>query len=494
MDDVSACYIAGSWQPTRGQDELTVTNPFTEEKVGTVRVGGAGDVNAAVDAGHEAWRSGVWSEVTLEERCAVIERMRAGLAARRADLIERAVTTLGQAISRARVVSNVDAPIFQAMDSIRAFTREIHRENRWGEALIVRKPIGVVAAICPWNAPTRTEIQKTIPALLSGCSVVLKPDPQTPYASGILAEVAAEAGLPAGVLNIVQGGAATGCALVRHPLISLVSFTGSSATGSSIGGVCGQELKPMVLELGGKSAMIILDDADLDTAIQTAEAANFGNAGQACIGLTRILVPRRLYAEVVDRLVERARAQVLGDPFEETTTMGPVVSRTQRDRIMQRLLQARAGGAKIATGGGRPTNLPRGWFVEPTVVVDADPSSPIAQEEIFGPVATVIPFDDEAHAVAIANNSSYGLHGAVFGKDVDRALSIARRLETGTVAINCYGLMGGAPFGGVKKSGYGREYGPEGFEAYHTMVAYALRLGDGSTPAPKTVADASGYR
>lgn len=480
--DFNAVYVDGEWRPSRGTQVLPVISPYTEERLTTVRAASADDVDDAARAAWSSLQSGVWSRRSLDERCEVVERIKRGLAARRDELVDRSVATLGHPITRARQVSNVDVLIEQAMHSVRAVQFEYRRSNQWGDALIRRQPVGVVAGICPWNAPTRTEVQKTVPALLSGCSVVLKSDPQTPYAARILTEVAAEAGLPPGVLNVVFGGPSTGEALVRHPLVRLVSFTGSSATGSAIGAICGASFKRMVLELGGKSALIILDDADIDAAMTAAAAGNFGNAGQACIGLTRVLAPRRLYGEIVQRLSDRARSFVLGDPRQATTTMGPVVSARQRDRVLGLIEEARADGASIVTGGKRPKDQPRGWFVEPTVIADADPSSTIAQEEIFGPVATVIPYDDEDQAIAVANHSKYGLHGAVFSKDPDHALRIALRIDSGSMGINCFGLTGTAPFGGVKASGIGREYGPEGFDTFLEYTSYSLDLSGGGPP------------
>lgn len=488
MNDFNAIHVDGEWRAARGTAELAVISPYTEQLLGHVREASEADVDSAVRSAHAALSG--WSQTPLAERCTVIERIKTGMAARRDELIEKAVTTLGQPISRARQVSRVDSPIERAIGSIGEMDLEFRRDDSSGSALIQRRPVGVVASICPWNAPTLTEVSKTIPAMLAGCPVVLKPDPQTPFAARVLAEVADEAGLPPGVLNVVFGGGRTGEALVRHPLVRMVTFTGSAATGSAIGSICGRDFKRMVLELGGKSALVVLDDADLDAAIAAADAGNYRNAGQACIGLTRIVAPRRLYAEVVDRLVERARAYVLGDPMLDTTSMGPLVRERQRDRVLGLIEAARAEGARVATGGGRPKDQPRGWFVEPTVIADVDSAATIAQEELFGPVATVIPYDSEAQAIAIANDSRYGLHGAVFSGDPDRALAVARQIESGTLGINCFGLTETAPFGGVKCSGIGREHGPEGISAFLEYTSYALSIGAGAVtsyarPAPR---------
>lgn len=483
MGDFDSIYIEGAWRAARGSESIPIINPFTEARIDVVRAASAEDIDDMVQSSYRAMRTGPWSRYSLDERIAVVERIKTGLMARRDDLIEKAVLTLGQPLSRARQVSRPEAPIDNAIRTIRGLALEFRREDPTGVALISRRPVGVVAVICPYNAPTLMELLKTIPALLAGCAVVLKPDPQTPYAARILAEVADEAGLPPGVLNVAFGGGPTGDALVRHPLVRLVTFTGSSATGSIIASACSTDFKRTVLELGGKSALIMLEDADFDAAIAAADVGNFRNAGQACIGLSRILVPRARYTEVVDRLAARAQAYVLGNPFDEATTMGPVVSKRQQERIFGLIDTARNEGGRIVTGGKRPEHLPTGWFVEPTVVADVGPSATIAQMEVFGPVATVIPFDGEAHAVAIANDSQYGLSGSVFSSDPDRALAIARQIDTGTVGINCYGHTEAIPFGGVKRSGIGREHGPEGFDAFLEYASYTLELGAGAVTA-----------
>jgi aldehyde dehydrogenase (NAD+) len=479
VSDFDSVYIDGEWRRARGSDPFPVINPFTEERVTNVRSASYEDVDDAVRSASAAMRSGPWSNASLEERCSVVERMKAGLSARLAELAEKSVMTLGHPISRARQVNNVASPIEIAIEGIKSLSLESRRSDKTGVALIARRPVGVVAAICPYNAPMRMEASKTVTALLAGCSVVLKPDPQTPYAARILAEVAAEAGLPPGVVNVVYGGGPTGDALVRHPLVSAVTFTGSAATGAAIGGACGPSFKRMVLELGGKSALIILDDADFDAALSAADVGNFRNAGQACIGLTRVLAPRYLYAEVVDALAQRAKAYVLGNPRDESTTMGPLVQKRQRERVLSLIEGARAEGARVVTGGKRPKDQPRGWFVEPTVLCDLNNSAKIAQEEVFGPVATIIPYDSEEQAVAIANDSRYGLHGAVFSKDAEHALRVARQIDAGTLGINCYGHTESSPFGGVKQSGIGREHGPESFDAFLEYITYTLEMGAG---------------
>ena len=484
MSDFDVIYVDGKWRSANGTESIAVIGPYTEELVTTVRGSSPEDIDDAVRSAWTALRVGPWGQTSLAERCAVVSRIRDGLLGRREELIQRAVETLGQPLSRARQVSGGLGPrIDRAIETVNTLQFEWRREDETGVAIISRRPVGVVAAICPWNAPTLMELNKAIPALLAGCSVVLKPDPQTPYAARILAEVASEAGLPPGVLNVVFGGGATGDALVRHPLVSMVSFTGSAPTGSIIGAACGRDFKRMVLELGGKSAAIILDDADLDIALAAADTGNFRNAGQACIGLTRVLAPRGKYSQVVDALADRARAYVLGDPLDERTTMGPVVSERQRDRVLGIVEGAQAAGARVVTGGKRPENQTHGWFVEPTVVADVDNSAAIAQEELFGPVATVIPYDDEEHAVAIANDSNYGLHGAVFSSDAEHALRVARRVQSGTMGVNCYGHTETSPFGGIKASGIGREHGPEGFDAFLELMTYTLEVGAGSVTA-----------
>ncbi|MGV0991886.1 MAG: aldehyde dehydrogenase [Mycobacterium sp.] len=343
------------------------------------------------------------------------------------------------------------------------------RPSAIGHTIVRREAVGVVAAIVPWNYPQALAAFKLAPALAAGCTVVLKASPETALDAMVFAEAAAEAGLPAGVLNVVPGGAEAGAHLVSHPGVDKVSFTGSTAVGRIIGEACGRLLRPVTLELGGKSAAIILDDADLDATMKGLKSVSFINNGQTCFLGSRILAPRSRYGEVLEALAGMVGNLHVGDPLDTATDIGPVVSERQRDRVLDYIETGRISGAKLIAGGGVPRDQPRGWFVSPTVFADVDNSDRIAQEEIFGPVLAVIPYDGDDHAIALANDSEFGLAGTVWSADTDRATEVAREMRTGTVGINDYQLDIGAPFGGVKASGIGRELGPEGLHEFFDL-------------------------
>jgi betaine-aldehyde dehydrogenase len=346
-----------------------------------------------------------------------------------------------------------------------------------GPALVRREPVGVVGAIVPWNVPLFVTMLKLAPALAAGATVVLKPAPETPLDAVLLAEAIREAELPAGVVNIVPAGREVGEHLVTHPGVDKISFTGSTAAGRRIAALCGERLKRVTLELGGKSAAIILDDADLGSTIAGLLPAAMMNNGQACMAQTRVLASRRRYAEVVEGLVEAVCALPVGDPTAPETFCGPLVAARQRERVESYIRAGREEGAAIAVGGGRPAGLARGWYVEPTVFTRVDNRMRIAREEIFGPVIAVIAYDDETDAVRIANDSDYGLSGTVWTADVDRGLDVARRVRTGTYTVNGFWMEFSAPFGGFKCSGIGRELGPEGLEAYLEPKTIHLPMG-----------------
>jgi aldehyde dehydrogenase (NAD+) len=363
-------------------------------------------------------------------------------------------------------------------DFARVHPFEQERPGLFGRNLIRRVPVGVAAGIIPWNVPLFITALKLGAAMAAGVPLVLKPAPEAPLDAFLLAEVAKEAGLPKGVLNIVPAGREVGEHLVRHPSIDKVSFTGSTAAGRRIASVCGDLLKRCTLELGGKSAAIILDDADLGEAMPMLLPNAIMNNGQACLAQTRILAPRHRYRECVDALAAQVDALTVGDPADPTVAVGPLVAKRQRDRVESYLEAGRKEGARVVTGGGRPKGLDRGWFVQPTVFADVDNSMKIAREEIFGPVLSVIPYSDDADAVRIANDSDYGLSGSVWSKDVKRALGVARSVRTGTYGINAPGTMDlRNPFGGFKSSGIGRECGPEGIEAFLEVQTIVLPMG-----------------
>ena len=361
------------------------------------------------------------------------------------------------------------------------FTWQEIRDGVYGQTLVVREPIGVVGAVTAWNVPFFLAANKLGPALLAGCTMVLKPAAETPLSVFAMAEMFAEAGLPEGVLSIVPGGAETGRALTANPNLDKYTFTGSSAVGKEIGKIAADNLKPCTLELGGKSAAIILEDADLDSTLPMLVFSGLMNCGQACVGQTRILAPRSRYDEVVDKLAAAVAAMPVGLPDDPGAAIGPLISEKQRERVESYIKKGIEEGARVVAGGGRPEGLDSGWFVQPTVFADVDNSMTIAQEEIFGPVLAVIPYEDEDDAVRIANDSVYGLAGSVYTSDNDKALKIARKIRTGTYAVNMYAFDPGAPFGGFKNSGIGRENGPEGIEAYCEPKSILLPFG--YTPA-----------
>jgi aldehyde dehydrogenase (NAD+) len=359
---------------------------------------------------------------------------------------------------------------------VRDAASEETRPGSFGSHTVVRRePVGVVAAITPWNYPQPLAAMKIAPALAAGCTVVLKPAPETALDAYVFADAAVDAGLPPGVLNVVPAGREAGAHLVAHPGVDKVAFTGSTAAGRAIGETCGRLLRPVTLELGGKSAAIVADDADLDVFAAGLAEVSLVNNGQTCHASTRILAPRSRYAEIVEAVTETVRGLRVGDPLDRATNIGPLVSAAQRERVLGYVDAGRAAGYRTTVGGAVPADQPLGWFVEPTVFVDVDNGSTIAQEEIFGPVLTITAYDTEDDAVQIANDSEYGLGGTIWTTDEVRGLELAGRIESGTVGVNHYALDLAAPFGGVKSSGLGRELGPEGLAPYFRSKSVYFR-------------------
>ncbi|MGB8406642.1 MAG: aldehyde dehydrogenase, partial [Mycobacterium sp.] len=405
------------------------------------------------------------------ERAAVLMRFADALEARAPGTNELCTRENGMPIRLSRGANGrfPAALLRYYAELIRESAVEEIRPAAIGHTIVRREAVGVVAAVVPWNYPQALAAFKLAPALAAGCTVVLKASPETALDAMIFAEAAMAAGLPAGVLNVIAGGPETGGYLISHPGIDKVSFTGSTATGRLIAEICGRLLRPVTLELGGKSAAVILEDADLDSTIKGLHNASFVNNGQTCHLSSRILAPRSRYGEVVDALAALATGLKVGDPLDKSTEVGPLVSARQRDRVLGYIEAGKAEGARLVAGGGIPADQPDGWFVAPTVFADVDNATRIAQEEIFGPVLAVIPYDTEQQAIDIANDSEYGLGGTVWSADAERATDIARAIHSGTVGVNDYQLDMAAPFGGVKSSGLGRELGPEGLTAYQQL-------------------------
>lgn len=468
-------FIDGRWRAANSRDSIVVTSPSTEAAFGQVPDADASDIDAAVAAARRAFDQGSWPSLSVAVRAAFIDRALALLEPKLGEIADLVTAQMGLPVS----ISQKKAPagLWVGRYFLGLAREDVLcdiRETRWGPAAVLREPVGVVAAITPWNSPFNMAIAKIVPALVSGCTVVFKPAPETPLDVYLLAEAFREAGLPPGVFNLVTGGRETGRALVAHSGINKVSFTGSTAAGREIARTAGANFARLQLELGGKSAAIIAEDADRDTVLRGIVEGTFANTGQLCSAFTRILVPASRHAQWLDVVVGAAESFVVGDPYESTTVMGPLASRTQRDRVLGYIEIGRQEGATVATGGGAPANLGTGFYVQPTVFSNANNSMRVSREEIFGPVAVVIPYDTLDHAVAIANDTEYGLHGGVFTEDPQTAARVARSVRAGTFSINAFAHNVQAPFGGVKGSGVGRELGLEGLHAFHELKTVNL--------------------
>jgi aldehyde dehydrogenase (NAD+) len=457
-------FIDGSWATPSSDATIDVIDSSTEQIYFRVPEAQPTDIDRAVTAARRAFDEGPWSRMTHADRAEFLKGIAAGLRDRAEDI--------GQIWPRESGALHVIAKrgaagIAGAFDYYAGLAETFPFEEKvrpsQGEfGLLVREPVGVVGAIIPWNAPIGLITYKLAPALLAGCTVVLKCSPEAPGDAYVVAEIAEAIGLPAGVLNVVTADREVSELLVRDARVDKITFTGSTAAGRRIASICGERIARCTLELGGKSAALILDDMDLNEAAATLASAECMLAGQVCSSLTRIVVTRRRHDELVDALASAFSQVRVGDPFDAATQMGPLVSSRQRDRVEGYIATGIEQGARLVTGGGRPKDLDRGYYVEPTVFAGVDNSSTIAQEEIFGPVLSVIPVDDEDDIVATANDTIYGLNASVFTHDVDRARDVARRLRSGTVGHNAFRTDFGIAFGGFKQSGIGREGGTEG--------------------------------
>lgn len=467
--DRRAFFVGGRWVEPAAPQRFGVISPSTEEVVGRVPLAVPADIDRAVVAARDAFDHGPWPRTPPAERADVLRRAARLLRDRTDDIAWVTATEMGCAISQApQAQTGMVSRVFDYYaDLLGTFEleRRVVTDDRAG--LVVHDPVGVVAAIVPWNAPVTLAAWKVAPALAAGCTVVLKPPPEAPLSGFVLAEALEAAGVPPGVLNVVPGGREAGEHLVTHPGVDKVAFTGSTDAGKRIMSLCAERVARVSLELGGKSASIVCDDADLGVAIPRIVGGGMHLSGQVCGAHTRILVARSRYDEAVEAAAAAADAIPYGDPFDPKTVVGPLVAERQRDRVEGYIASALAEGARAVAGGVRPAHLPKGWYVPPTILAGVDNRMRVAQEEIFGPVLSFIPVDGDDDAVRIANDSRYGLSGGVWTADAAHGLAVARRMRTGSVAVNgSYPPFPLVPFGGLKESGLGRELGPEGLLAY----------------------------
>jgi aldehyde dehydrogenase (NAD+) len=475
-------YVGGEWVAPSGTNTIEVVSPTTEQVIARVPEASEGDVDRAVEAAKAAL-AGPYPQLGQDERADCIVKLSQAIQARSQELADVITAEMGSPSSWALMgqVFSSSMVLDGWAELTRTFPFEELRPGALGPVLVRKEPVGVSAGIIPWNVPLFIVALKLGAALAAGAPMILKPSPETPLDGYILGELLDEIELPKGIVSILPAGREVGEYLVRHPGVDKVGFTGSTAAGRKVGAICGEMLKRCTLELGGKSAAIILDDADLESTVPLLMGTALMNNGEACIAQTRILASRARYDEVVDALADAVRATTVGDPADPSVAVGPLVAERQRERVLGYIDKGRAEGARLAVGGGRPAGLDRGWFVEPTLFVDVDNGMTIAQEEIFGPVLAVLPYDDPDDAVRIANDSDYGLSGSVWTSDVEAGIDVARNVRTGTYGINQFGTLDMRnPFGGFKSSGVGRELGPEGLSAY--LETKSIVLPGGYTP------------
>ncbi|MGH8720560.1 MAG: aldehyde dehydrogenase family protein [Burkholderiales bacterium] len=466
-------FIGGQWIAPAAKESIEVHHAGTGEVMGKIPAGGEQDIDAAAKAAHGALPG--WSQLPAERRAEFLQKISDGLKARADEIAKTIAQEVGMPIKLAgRIQAGLPIANFANYAKI---AREFKFEERVGNSVVVKEPVGVVGAITPWNYPLHQIALKVAPALAAGCTVVLKPSEIAPFNAFILAEVVEVAGLPKGVFNLVTGfGPVVGEALVRHPRVDMISFTGSTRAGKRIAEVAAQQVKRVALELGGKSASVILEDADLAAAVKGTVNGCYLNSGQTCTALTRMLVPASKYDEAAKLAVEAAKGFTLGDPLQETTRLGPLSSQAQLERVRSYIKKGVEEGAELLTGGAeKPEGVPGGYFVKPTIFGKVKNSMTIAQEEIFGPVLAIIPYRDEEEAVRIANDSPYGLAGAVWSKDDARAQAVARRIRAGQIDVNGGAFNMNAPFGGFKQSGHGREAGVYGLEEFLELKSLQLK-------------------
>ena len=458
-------YIGGEWTPASGGATFAVTDSNDEAAYVDVAQAGPEDISRAIAAARDAFDNGPWPRLSHAERATYLRAFAKAVRERSDVIADSWARETGTVLSIGRNGGNAAARFWEQAadlsDSVEWTERHPTSDGR-GYGLLTREAVGVVGAIIPWNSPMLTGSMKLAPSLLTGCTVVLKASPEAPVSAYLLAEIAEEIGLPAGVVNVVTADREVSELLVTDPRVDKITFTGSTAAGRRIGSIVGGRIGRMTLELGGKSAAIVLDDADIEATARSLARSEINMTGQACLSLTRVVVQRDKHDEMLEAIAETFRTVAVGSALDEGTDMGPLASAAQLERVTGYIEIGKQSGAVLAAGGGRPQHLACGYFVEPTVFGEVDNSSRIAQEEIFGPVLSVIPADSEDDAIRIANDTSYGLYGSVFTSDADRYTRIARQVRAGTVSQNGFRSSTNIAFGGFKQSGVGREGGKEG--------------------------------
>jgi acyl-CoA reductase-like NAD-dependent aldehyde dehydrogenase len=483
-------FINGTWVESDNEQRIFVENPATEEVFATTAMASASDAAKAIDAARKAFDRGRWPQMTPKERGQLLRNLAESIERRREDLIALSVKEGGfqsAVVDRIHIQSSIDVlydvadrvlPSFSFMNPINPnFGTSLTGQLQVTQGVVVRESMGVATLITPFNAPIAGTIHKLAWALAAGCTTVIKPSPYTPLQVLILGELIEEAGFPPGVVNIITGDLEASVEITTNPDVDIISFTGSNIVGSKVMEQASTTLKKVVLELGGKSANLIFNDADLDRAALEIMSNMIANSGQGCLLLTRTLVQESIYDELIDRVITLLKSVKIGDPADPSTMLGPLISDKERLRIERMILEGEAEGAKIAWGGGRPQNLPKGYYLEPTLFVDVDNAMTIAREEFFGPVGVILKFQEEEEAIQIANDSPYGLNAGVFTQDMDRAFRIAQQIRSGNVNINSsWGVNPDAPFGGYKQSGIGREGGQYGLQEFleHKFISWPV--------------------
>jgi acyl-CoA reductase-like NAD-dependent aldehyde dehydrogenase len=472
-------YLGGEWVAPAGGGVIEVVSPHTEEVVGRAPAAGRADVERAVAAARTAYDGGPWPRTDPAERIDAVRRLADAYERRAKEMAKLITAEMGSPISFSRFAqATLPSVLLRSFATIaETYPWEESRPGHFGSDILVRREAtGVVAAIVPWNMPQFLIAGKLAPALLAGCPIIVKPAPETPLDALLLAELVDEVGLPPGLVSVLPGGGDVGEALVAHPGVDKVAFTGSTAAGRKVAAACGAALKRASLELGGKSAAIVLDDADAATVARGVKVAGLMNSGQACVAQTRVLVPAARHDELVEALAAMVEALPVGDPSDRGTEIGPLVARRQQDRVRGYIDAGVREGARLVVGGtDLPDDVERGWYVRPTLFAGVDNRMTIAREEIFGPVLSVIPYEGVEEAVRIADDSDYGLSGSVWTADGDRGLDVARRVRAGSFGVNGpYSMDPAAPFGGMKGSGIGRELGPEGLDGYTELKAISV--------------------